>query len=346
MSLNRFFHKTYPSLDWIQVEVSSYCNAACIYCPHAAYKNNWQNRFLPVEVFKGLIPAFKKTKLVYLQGWGEPFTHPLFFDMLQLAKKAGCMVGTTTNGTLIDQKSIDRMVNERLDIIGFSLAGVDEKNDSIRKGTHIKKVLDCMEKINAAKSKYGVDYPEIHVAYMLLRSGLNDLEKLSAFLGNSGADETVISSLSLVVSPAMDPESVLASGEDGYVALRRRLLEAKEASEKQGAAVYFHIVSPLLEESKCSENISRAIVVGSDGSISSCVMTQIPVVGENFYYFKGQMQRLQKLTFGNLYYDWLNDVWHRKVYRKFIRTGLRGGIPNVCQNCYKRYIDKLEKNIY
>ena len=66
MFLNSLFNKKYPRLDWIQVEVSSFCNAECIYCPHTEYRNNWQNRLFPIELYKRLIPAFAKTKLVYL----------------------------------------------------------------------------------------------------------------------------------------------------------------------------------------------------------------------------------------------------------------------------------------
>jgi MoaA/NifB/PqqE/SkfB family radical SAM enzyme len=124
------------------VEISSYCNASCIYCPHSAYRNNWQNRYLPTATFRNLIPAFAKTNLVYLQGWGEPFTHPGFFEMLRLAKKACCMVGTTTNGNLLNTEIVEKLVSQGLDVIGFSLAGVDEKNDKIRRGTRIKKVLE------------------------------------------------------------------------------------------------------------------------------------------------------------------------------------------------------------
>jgi len=287
MFRNRLFQKSYPSLDWIQVEVSSYCNASCIYCPHTTYKKQWQNRYLPMEAFKNLVPAFAKTRLVYLQGWGEPFTHPHFFDMLRIAKKAGCMVGTTTNGTFINHKLIEKLVNEGLDIIGFSLAGVDEKNDLIRKGTHIKKIIECIDQINRIKNKFGTDNPKIHLAYMLLRAGLNDLEKIPAFLGNTGASETVINSLSLVVNPPMEAESILASDKNEYLELKHRLIEVRDSSANQGAKVHFHIVSPNLEQLYCSENISQAIVVGSDGNISPCVMTQIPAKGENFYYFRG-----------------------------------------------------------
>jgi MoaA/NifB/PqqE/SkfB family radical SAM enzyme len=127
MLFERIVPNNYPQLDWIQVEISSYCNASCIYCPHFAYRKNWQNRYRPIEAFRNLIPAFRKTELVYLQGWGEPFTHPQFFEMLQIAKAAGCRVGTTTNGILIGRETIEKMVSQGLDIIGFSLAGVDKK---------------------------------------------------------------------------------------------------------------------------------------------------------------------------------------------------------------------------
>jgi len=42
--------------------------------------------------------------------------------------------------------------------------------------------------------RYKVDNPEIHIAYMLLRSGLNDLETLLDFLANTGAAQIVVSS--------------------------------------------------------------------------------------------------------------------------------------------------------
>ena len=66
---------------------------------------------------------------------------------------------------------------------------VDEKNDRIRKGTRIKKVLECMEEIHRAKQKYVSATPAIHIAYMLLQSGLEELEKLPEFLILTGADQ-------------------------------------------------------------------------------------------------------------------------------------------------------------
>jgi len=264
--------------------------------------------------------------------------HAQFFEMLQLAKQAGCRAGTTSNGTLLDKRLIEKLVEYDLDIIGFSLAGVDEKNDTIRKGTRIRKVLECMAEINSAKEKYGADNPEIHIAYMLLRSGLNDLEKLPEFSENTGSDQTVVSSLSYVVNPEMEKESILASSETEYSELKDRLIEVRREAVKRGADIYFHIVSPVQNHFACSENIPRAVVVGSDGSLSPCVMKQIPVRGDNYYFVDSQKHLQQNLSFGNIQKESLNTIWHHKEYRQFMREFRNAKGPAVCQNCLKKKI--------
>jgi MoaA/NifB/PqqE/SkfB family radical SAM enzyme len=341
MFLKRLVEKSYPFLDWIQVEISSYCNACCVYCPHSAYRTNWQPRYLSLEAFQNLMPAFGRTKLIYLQGWGEPFTHPHFFEMLHLAKKADCLVGTTTNGSLLDRQKIEKLINEGLDIIGFSLAGVAENNDQVRKGTHLQKVLKCIEEIHRGRSKFGVDNPRIHIAFMLLRSGLGDLEKLPGFLANTGADQTVISSLSFVVNAEMEAEALLARGASEYVELKRHLSDVRDLSAKLGADVHFHIISPVMDGFNCSENCARTIVVGSDGSVSPCVLKQIPVQGKNCYYFRGQRRVQHNLSFGNISEELLKTIWHRKEHRQFIRDYTGGETPPYCRNCLKGFSDNL-----
>lgn len=337
MILNRLFQKSYPTLDWVQIEVSSYCNAACIYCPHTQYGHNWRRRHLPKEVVKRLIPVFANTTLIYLQGWGEPFLHPDFFDLLKIAKDAGCMVGTTTNASLLKKEHISRLIQEGLDVIGFSLAGLDEKNDRIRAGTSIKQTLDCIEMFHRERSKRGASNPKLHIAYMLFRSGLPDLEKIPVFLAQTGVDQTVISSLSLALDRSLEAESLWGASKNEFQELKRRLGETKAQAGKLGVDLHFHIVSPQMEFFRCGENINRAVVVGSDGCISPCVFTQIPARGENFYYFRGQKVVQRNLSFGNIELDSLNNIWARQAYQRFLSIHLRGQKPEVCRTCLKGY---------
>ena len=342
MFLKHLFKNIYPRLDWIQVEISSLCDGKCIYCPHTEYSDNWQNRLLPIELYKNIIPAFSRTKLVHLQGWGEPFTHPQFADFLRSAKKADCMVGTITNGTMLNSEKIRKLVDENLDIICFSLAGIDEKNDSIRKGTQIKRVLKCIEEIHRIRNSHSVDNPRIHIAYMLLRSGLNDVDKIPVFLENAGISHTVISSLSLPVNQDMEKESVIASDDKEFLELVDMFHEIEMDAERRGTEISFHIVSPLMKESFCTENVGRALVMGSDGSISPCVMGQIPVSGDNFHYFGGNRHKIEKLLFGNIADELLNSIWNKKEYKNFIRVLARGRSAPFCQNCLKRFIMDLQ----
>ena len=342
MFFDRLFKKHYPRLDWIQVEISSLCDGKCVYCPHTEYRSNWQNRLLPIELYRNITPAFAKTKLVYLQGWGEPFTHPNFIDFLRLAKNAGCMVGTTTNGTMLDSEKIKELVDEGLDIICFSIAGVDEKNDSIRKGTQISRVIKCIEEIHRVRSSRSVDNPRIHIAYMLLRSNLNDLRKIPAFSENAGISQTVISSLSRLVNPAMEKELVLASNREEYRELTNDFHQVRKDAEDRGTEIAFNIVSPLMEESYCTENVGRALVVGSDGCVSPCVMALIPVRGDNFHYFRGEKRTIGKLAFGNIADEELNTIWHKKEYKSFTRSLIRGNAVPFCQGCLKRFILDLQ----
>jgi len=71
-----------PWLDWMQIEVTSRCNAACIYCPRTVYGPRWKNRDLSPDTFEKLLPVLSKTKMVHLQGWGEPLLYGAILALL------------------------------------------------------------------------------------------------------------------------------------------------------------------------------------------------------------------------------------------------------------------------
>ena len=247
------------------------------------------------------------------------------------------MVGTTTNGTLLDSEKIEELVDEGLDIIGFSLAGIDERNDRIRKGTKIRKVLECIEEIHRIKNNRSVDNPRVHLAYMLFRSGLDDVDKIPAFSNNAGISQTVINSLFLSVNPAMEKESVLVSNNGEHQELSERFHRIRKEAERLGTEISFNIVSHLTERSFCPENVGQALVIGSDGCVSPCVMGQIPVEGENHFYFGGNERIIQRFSFGNISDEGLNKIWNKKEYKRFIRKLYRGSTNHYCRYCPKCY---------
>ena len=328
-------------LDWIQVEVSSHCNARCVYCPHTAYRKCWQSRLMPLAVYKNLVPIFKKTDLVYLQGWGEPFTHPDLVEMVRLAKRSGCRVGTTTNGTFQSVDKIEQLILAGLDIIGFSLAGVNQRNDRVRKGTHLRSVMQLIERIQKLKSRHHVDNPKIHVAYMLLRSGLDELDGLPPLLSSAGVDHTVVSTLSLVAAPELIDEGIHSLAHEEYRDVKHRLSEVKYTAERQGNELHCHLIAPQQDGFHCSENCTRSIVVGSDGKVSPCVMKGIPLNGTCHHYYFGKQPELQGYHFGSIRKDGMKKILSGRTYKRFISDYQKNTAPTICRECLKAFSEPL-----
>lgn len=189
-------------LDWMQVEVTSLCNAACSYCPRTVYRDRWINRSLSLDAFKKLEPLFDRSNLIYLQGWGEPFLCPHLFDMIRIAKKY-TKVGMTTNGSLLDDSAVKEVIKEGVDLIAISLAGTDERNDHIRKGTSIHKVLDLVDCFNKRKTEIGSMLPLVNIAYMYMGSDISELYSLIDLMKGRGVNQIVVSTLDFAASAEM-----------------------------------------------------------------------------------------------------------------------------------------------
>jgi MoaA/NifB/PqqE/SkfB family radical SAM enzyme len=331
-----------PRLDWIQVEVSSRCNADCIYCPRHTWRGRWQSRLLPAELYRQALGAVR-TRLVHLQGWGEPLTHPSLADMIRSAHTASRFVGTTTNGMLLTRDRIEELVDAGLDLLAFSFAGVDETNDAIRRGTRIATVRRAIDELHAVKARLGSRTPHVHVAYMLLRSRRADIEALAPFFGELGAEQAVVSSLALVVDPALADEAVLARDERELSELRARLSAVRDDAAKRGCDVHAHVVVPFGGADRCSENVTRSAVVTSRGDVGPCVIGQVPVAGAGSMIADGQERTLPVHRFGHLADASLATLWRSRAFTAH-RAGLgRGDVPAGCRGCYKLRIQDLRE---
>ncbi|MFP4455252.1 MAG: radical SAM/SPASM domain-containing protein [Desulfonatronovibrio sp.] len=339
--LKKIFSPGYPRLDWIQVGVTTRCNASCIYCPHAIFRDSWHGRDLSLESFKALVPAFSKTSLVYLQGWGEPLLHPRLFDMLKIVKKKGCMAGLTSNANLLSRDMLIKLADSGLDFLSLSLAGINEKNDVIRKGTSLKKVQKVVQEINRIRAAKGTSSPKIHLAYMLLRSGLDDIAAMPDFFNSMEVDEVVISGLTLAFTPEMEKEMYLADSPEGYQDVREKLLTMKNAVEEP-EKINFHLYNPYQSPGQCSENIHRATFMSVDGYIRPCVCTDFPGFSENQrMFFKGTGYSLSSLEFGNIKEKSLAEIWNDQEYKRFRENFFSEEINKPCAHCAKRFIDDL-----
>ena len=334
MILEKLISLFAPTFDWIQVEVTTACNAACIYCPRTVFKTLWEDRHLPLETFKRLRPAFADARHIHLQGWGEPFLHPQFFEMVAVAKAEAFRVGTTTNASLLNEETVRKVVESGIDVLAFSLAGTTESNDIIRKGTSLKKVLKAIETLSREKEKRGTSGPEIHVAYMLFRSGMGELESLPSLLEGLGVSQVVVSTLDFVPTEELRKEAVIPATQKEFEEVRSALDRLVDAGREKGLAVHYHLVSPEKRREVCTENIQKALCISSDGAVTPCVYTNLCVSG-TYFDLKGKKVSYERMVFGNIKEKGVKDIWKEKSYDAFRRSFCMGELAPICQRCPK-----------
>ena len=343
-----------PTLDWVQVEITTHCNGSCIYCPHTIMRNQWVNRHMPVELFNKLIPFIGYTDLVYLQGWGEPLLNNNFFEMVRTCKALGKRVGFTTNGMLLTEDTIQTLVELQLDIIGISLAGTTARtNDRIRKGSNLDKVISHLELLRKIKAEKKSQAPAVHLAYLMLRSNFHELKDILHIARKVGAKQIVASNLTLIVDPKLSSEAIFNDTErmDYY---RNTLEEIKQRAAREKIIFDYH--GPGLEEASvcCRENVRQACVINIEGEVVPCVLTNPVLCGNreaphgktSRYTFKDQSFPLRGMSFGNIRNESLTRIWNKKEYLKFRdlfdpqKAGkpeqIHSKMPERCVKCYKR----------
>ena len=332
--------------DWIQVEVSATCNASCAYCVLTCYKGQWGGGLMDMQTFEQLRPSFALADMVFLQGWGEPLLNPKFWNMVREVKSAGAKVGFTTNGAPLVDKHINNLFEEQVDIMGISLAGATAAtHEKFRQGCDCARIDKALRKIKKKKQDLQVDGPNIHLAFMLLRSNWQELNRLPALAAEWGVSQVVINNLSFIGTKAMQDESLLLQPEL-WPEVSTLLDNAKKEAADQG--IMFHYYQPHMEEpcAICTENVQKACFISYRGDVSPCVMTNISLrPGETAeYWFQDRTYPVENYVFGNISEQSLPDIWKSTKARQFRMAfeerltmehpGTRQ-LPTPCRRCYK-----------
>ncbi len=327
-----------PELDWIQVEVTSHCESSCGYCPHTALARHWDNRHLTTEAFERLMPAIRQAKMVHLQGWGEPLLNPRFFDMVDLAKQTGTRVGVTTNGMLINAARAQKVVRSGMDLIAISAAGLGQNNDLIRSGTGFDAVLEAIQLLKNHKERLRSETPAIHLAWLLMRSNADDLKKLPQVLHGTGVKEIIVNTMDFIADTSLASKAVLPEDEKEFVKWRDFLESVRADARAHGIRLHYYLRHPARRRAMCTENAPRAMFISSNGDISPCVFTNLPLKKGQAPIKKRQDLDYQRLVFGNVSNGSLASIWRESGYTAFRKSFQTGKLLPPCGTCPKMFM--------
>ncbi|MBI3014600.1 MAG: SPASM domain-containing protein [Candidatus Tectomicrobia bacterium] len=343
----------------VQIEVTSRCIQRCVMCPRVALADRWPELDLPWEAFQRSARAFHRTKFVYLQGWGEPLLHPRLYDMIALAKDAGCRVGFTSNGMLLDLLAGKRLLALDLDLLAISIAGATRRtHESIRVGSDFPTVLDNVRRFLILKAKQRSRKPKVEIFFLMTKTNMAELPQAVDLAASLGVDELVATNLDYAVTPEHDDLKAFSwkPQKSPFVWF---LEEARKRAQRAGLSFRPYPLDPE-EAAVCEANPTKILFISCDGWVSPCNYMGLPGRSDVPRRFGGLSLTVPRLRFGNVLDQELLEIWESPAYRAFRRqfeerlvgnlmralsaTVGSGSVsnqkvppPEPCRTCYKLY---------
>jgi len=328
-------------LEWVQVEVTTRCQASCRYCPRRAYADRWREGDLDPGLLERLLPQLPHGTVVHLQGWGEPLLHPRLVELAGRIRTAGLVPTTTTNGLALDTEVTLRLAEAGLEILGISMTGVDaEHNDRWRCGTEAAGILRAAERTAEIVALRGLPGPRLHAAHLLLRSGVPHLPEAVGRLASAGFERIVVSSLDLVPERELVRETLWDLGDVAAQELRDTVEAAMDRARQAGVSLVVQLATAR-RRGRCPERPGHSVFIGFDGSVFPCVDTGVPIERAGWHWTPEGCHEIGRFPLGNIADGDLKSIRLGRAFRRMARSD-RGPlwVTARCRNCAKPFVER------
>ncbi|ADY01000.1 cofactor modifying protein (cmo) [Vulcanisaeta moutnovskia 768-28] len=336
-----------------QIEVSTSCNASCIYCPRTVLRSDWISKFMNLRLYRkviGELLSMGSINYVHLQGWGEPLLHPNFMDMIgEIRGKVD--FGLTTNGLLLNEHYASKLVSLGINVIAVTFAGANAlTHNVIRVGCDFNVVVNNVKRLIETRNKLrsGV---RVVASFIALSMNIHELPDFVYLCHKLGIDEIVIDNLSYILNKYMLRWRAFTDPMEQELRVFKRVIDITLRRAKELGIKVFPYSLSCWELIECPERPTETIFIGVNGDVSPCVFLNLPTRGDSIpRCFMGKCFRVEKTIFGNADKDNIINIWNDEDYKefryRFIRRRSQGpnweyGIdlmpPSQCITCYRLY---------
>ena len=316
----------------LYLEVSNECNLACKTCP-ITYGKVEEPASLSVEQVKYLVSQFTTVTRVVLHGVGEPLLNRELPKIIRWLKEKGIYVLFNSNGTLINKRWREALVECALDEIRLSLdAATPETFARVRGKPLFDIIIRNIKGLTALKVERDSLTPLVSLWLTGLRETLNELpdfirlahalgiervylQRLVYWEGNSD-DQMARPEQSLFNSLRDEEEDLIRSAES----LARSLGISFEASGATTPSASLLAEAQEQPWSACMRPWTL-MYISARGSAFPCCIAPFSTAD------------LSQLSLGNAFTHDLASIWNGRRYQEFRRRLLSTEPPECCKGC-------------
>lgn len=311
----------------VMISPTDHCNLICKSCWRLAKDGKYDE--LPIEEIDSLLKECKElgVKVIDFTGGGEPFLRKDIFEIMKLIKKYGFFGTLTTNGTLLDEKKIKKIIELQLDDICFSLDGHNaEVNDSMRGQGTYEKIIRTIKTLNDLKKKNLSKKPVVRISTVITKKNykyLDDIVKLS--------DEILAEAINFSVLIEWDTNKEIWMRDVDKDELTKSLEETKKACERLdiNSNISSIIEYGLFEHKKpkfCFAPWDMAFVNSSGDVMVCCTLAS-----------------LYENLLGNVKDGGFAKIWFGTKMQKFRERIRNGDLPKDCVKCIPEFMKNYKE---
>lgn len=300
-----FFHPSF-----IAIEPTMKCNLRCVMCQIDSLKRD--KRELDFEDFKKIIDKLPYTRIVDLQGIGEPFLCKDFFKMLKYANSKGVRIYTFSNANLINKETAQKIINSSLEQLIISIDGSNKKTyEKIRKGANFDVFIENIKYLMSIRNPKKLKLVAWIVPNIYNSKEIEDIVRLCNELG---FDRIVIQNKLTLYSYKKElyenNKKLNISNEEEF---QTRINEI---------AKKYNNIEICKGKNLSKDNICEwpwtSLFISSDGKIIPCCVISDPNV----------------VNFGNIFEKNFREIWNSEGYKGLRRNIRKNIIPDYCADCY------------
>jgi radical SAM protein with 4Fe4S-binding SPASM domain len=183
----------------ISVEPTTTCNLRCPECPSGQRNFTRNTGNISLELYRKIIDQLQHDLFyVNLYFQGEPFLHPLFFEMVDYAVKKNIYTATSTNAQSLNDRMARKAVESGLDRVIISLDGLDQETyEKYRAGGSFEKVIEGIRNLVRWKEELHSKTPYIILQFIVFRTNEHQVSGVQKLAKDLGVDKVELKSAQL-----------------------------------------------------------------------------------------------------------------------------------------------------
>ncbi len=172
------------SLRFLQIEPTTRCNFTCGFC----VGRKMPQQDLPSDIFAHALSLSEDLTHLELQGEGEPLLNRDFFEFVERARKRGIKVSLISNGSLLSERMVRRILDLGIEKLWVSVESVDPVRFQEIRGGRLEQVEAGLRRLLAARRARALERPAVGLSVNVLRSTQEEIPAIRALYDRLGLD--------------------------------------------------------------------------------------------------------------------------------------------------------------